>query len=223
MSSVLVYKDKATASAAAATIVAASVIEKPASVLGLDYAPELTPIYRTVARMTGDGLLDWGCVKTFNLFEFVRADVENSIDMQLGNILLDRINLPEESRFLPNASGNDWSVVCNEYENMILNAGGLDTVLCAVRPDGSVAYNLGASELAPVTHVERTESGRVVTVGITTLMSAKKIVVIITGADKAAIAPMALNGSIVPTVPASYLQLHGNAVFIMDEDAADNI
>lgn len=223
MSSVLVYRDKAAASAAAATLLAAGIIEKPASVLGLDCAPELVPIYRTVARMTTDGLLDWGCVKTFNLYEYVRADAENSVDAQLSDVLLSRVNLPDDGRYMPNASGSDWSVVCNDYENLILDAGGLDAVVCSVRSDGSVAFNLGASELAPVTHVERTETGRIVTVGMTTIMSAKKIIAVMTGRDKANMAPMVLNGPIVPAVPASYLQLHANVIFIMDEDAADMI
>ena len=223
MSSILVYRDKATACAAAATLVAACIIEKPASVLGLDWVPELQPIYRTVARMTSDGLLDWGCVKTFNLYEHVRADADNAVFAKLDETLFSKVNLPEENRFAPNAAGSDWSVVCNDYENAILNTGGIDTVLCAIRSDGSVAYNLGASELAPVTHVERTEAGRVVTIGMTTLMSAKRIIAVMLGADKAGMASMVLNGSIVPSVPASYLQLHANAVFLLDESAADNI
>lgn len=223
MSSILVYRDKATACAAAATLMAACVIEKPASVLGLDWVAELAPIYRTIARMTGDGLLDWGCVKTFNLYEHVRADAENSVEAKLGELLFSRVNLAPENRFAPDAAGSDWSIVCNDYETAILNAGGLDTVLCAVRADGSVAFNLGAAELAPVTHVERTDAGRVVTVGMTTLMSARRIVAVMMGADKAEIASMVLNGSIVPSVPASYLQLHANAIFLLDEAAADRI
>lgn len=221
--SVLVYRDKATTCAAAATLLAAGVIEKPGAVLGLDFAPELSPIYRTLARMTGDGLLEWSGVKTFNLFEYVRSDGDESVDRQLGSLLLDRVNIPAENRFLPDTGGSDWSVVCNRFENAILAAGGLDTVFCAIRGDGSVAYNLGAGELAPVTHVERTENGRVVTVGMTTIMSARRIVAVMTGADKASAAGMVFNGPIVPDVPASYLQLHANAVFLLDEDAAEKI
>ena len=221
--SVLVYRDKATACAAAATLLAAAVIEKPSAVLGLDFAPELTPIYRTLARMTGDGLLEWSGVKTFNLFEYVRSDGDESVDKQLGSLLLDRVNIPPENRFLPDTAGSDWSVVCNRFENAILAAGGLDTVFCAIRADGSVIRNIGASELAPVTHVERTDEGRVVTVGMTTIMSAKKIVAVMTGADKAQMAGMVFNGVIVPSVPASYLLMHNNAVFLLDEDAAERI
>ena len=221
--SVLVYRNKPTCCAAAATLLAACIIEKPSSVLGLDFAPELTPVYRTVARMTMDGLLDWGDVKAFNLFEHVRADAESSVEGQLGALLLDKVNLPQENRFTPDASGNDWSVICNDYENAILDVGGLDTVFCTVRADGSIAYNLGASELAPVTHVERTESGRVVTVGMATLMSAKRIIALMTGSDHARAAADIFNGPIIPAVPASYLQLHANAVFLLDEEAAERI
>lgn len=221
--SVLVYRDKATACAAAATLLSACIIEKPASVLGLDCAPELQPIYRTVARMTSDGLLDWGDVKTFNLYEHVRADAEKSVEAQLGGLLLDKVNLKASNRFAPRSEASDWSVVCNEYETSILSAGGLDTVFCAIRADGSVAYNLSASELAPVTHVERTEEGRVVTVGLTTLMSAKRVVAVMLGQDKEDMAARVFGGSIVPTVPASYLQLHANAVFLLDESAAEKL
>lgn len=221
--SILVYRDKATAYAAAATLVSAGVIEKPNSVLGLDWAAELQPVYRTLARMTADGLLDWSEVRSFNLYEHVHADSDRLCETQLSGALYDRINILPENRQLPNTMGHDWSVVCNDYENAILAAGGLDTILCAVRKDGSIAYNLGAQELAPVTHVERTDSGRVVTVGMTTIMSAKRVVAVMTGLDKADTAAMICNGAITPGLPASYLQLHANAIFILDEDAAEKI
>ena len=221
--SILVYRDKATASAAAATMLSACIIEKPSSVLGLDFAPELSPIYRTVSRMTADGLLDWDDVRVFNLYEHVHDDVDISMNEQLGSVLLDKVNIRPENRFLTNTASHDWSVSCNNYESEILNAGGLDTVFCAIRADGSVAFNQGESELAPVTHVERTENGRVVTVAITTIMSAKRVIAVMIGQDKARMAGRVFNAPIVPSVPASYLQLHANAIFLLDEDAAENM
>lgn len=221
--SVLVYRDKATACAAVATVVAAHIIEKPASVLGLDYSDDLLLIYRALARMTADGLMDWGEVRAFGLSEYVRADAESSIQKMMASAIYDRAGIHRENRRHPDGNGTDWSIVCNDFEDAILNVGGLDTVLLSVRTDGSIAYNLGAPELAPVTHVERTSNGRVVTAGISTIMAAQKIVVLITGADKATVAGRLLNGPIIPSVPASYLQLHQNAIFILDEDAASEI
>ena len=221
--SILIYRDRATACAAAATLLSAGIIENPRCTLGLDCDRDLDPVYRTLTRMTEDGLLDWSDVRTFNLFEHVRADEDHSADSRLSDLLLDPVGMKPEHRYCPESDTADWSVVCNRYEREILDAGGLDTVFCAIRPDGSVAFNQGAPELAPVTHVERTESGRVVTVGLMTLMSARRLICLMTGSDKAEAASQVFSGTIVPTVPASYLQLHLNAVFILDEDAAERI
>lgn len=221
--SALVYRDRPTACSAAATLLSAGIIEKPNIVLGLDCAQELMPVYRTLTRMTSDGLLEWSGVKVFQLYEHVRADADHSVESRMRTILLDKVAVPEENRYLPCTEGNDWSIVCNDYDAEILNAGGIDTVFCAIRADGSIAYDFGGTEIAPVTHVERTEEGRVVTVGITTIMAAKRVIAVMTGSDKADAAAAIFSGSIVPSVPASFLKLHPNAVFILDEDAAERI
>ncbi len=79
------------------------------------------------------------------------------------------------------------------------------------------------SELAPVTHVERTESGRAVTVGMSTVMAARRVIAVLSGFDLAKIAPLVITGPVLPGVPASYLQLHHNAIFMLDEDAAEHV
>lgn len=218
--SILVYKEKKLAGAAASTLMAAQIIEKPACALGLDYSEELLPTYRALARMSRDGLLDWSDVRVFGLSERVRADEQNSIEAQLDSVLLSQVNLENRNRHMPDADASDWSVVCSGYEDEILDAGGLDCVLLNIGSDGSVAFNIGAQEIAPVTHVERTAGGRVVTAGISTIMAAKKIIALITGEDKADIACSIFHGPVTPLVPASYLQLHANAVFLLDDAAA---
>ena len=94
--SILIYRDRATACAAAATLMAAAVIENPRCVLGLDWARELSPVYRTLARMSSDGLLDWSDVRTFNLYEQVRSDSDGSMNAQLTGMLLDPAGVPAE-------------------------------------------------------------------------------------------------------------------------------
>lgn len=218
--SILVYRDQNTASSAAALLIAAELIERPSCVLGLDCAEELRRVFAALVRMTNDGMLDWSEARAFLLSEHVESDEDASFAEAIAAQLLDPVNLPESARFVPNTDTSDWSIVCNDYENEILRVGGLDTVLLSVCKDGSVASNFASTELAPVMHVERTEAGRILTAGLTTIMSAKRLVVLITGGDKARIAPAVLGGPIVPQVPASYLQLHQNAVFLLDEDAA---
>lgn len=221
--SVLVYRDRAIAGAAASTLLAAAIIERPGSVLGLDCADELLPVYRAVSRMTADGLLDWSGIRAYTLSETVRADADESVMERMKAALYDRVNILDENCVSPTAEATDWSVVCNDYENDILNAGGIDLMFLTVGKDGSIAHNLGASELAPVTHVERTDTGRVVTVGIATIMAARRVVVLMTAEEKMQIAGRIFNGPITPEVPASYLQLHPNAVFLLDEAAAKQV
>jgi glucosamine-6-phosphate deaminase len=110
--------------------------------------------------MTSDGLLDWTTIRAFALYEHVRADADTGDENQMHAMLYDRVNILPENIFSPNTETHDWSVVCNDYENTILDTGGLDTVLCAIGRDGRIACNMPNTELAPVTHVERSEKGR---------------------------------------------------------------
>jgi glucosamine-6-phosphate deaminase len=221
--SVLVYRDSDTLSQALATLLAGCIIEKPNSALGLDCSATLAPAYRKIAGMTSDGLLDWACVRAFNLCEHVKQDTEASDDSRMHTMLYDRVNIMSENIYSPSAEARDWSVICNEYENAILDVGGLDTVVCTIGADGRIACNLPKAELAPVTHVERTEFGRVVTVGISTIMSAKRVIAVLSGYELSKIAPLVISGPVLPNVPASFLQLHHNVIFMLDEDAAEHV
>ena len=221
--SVLVYRDSDTLSQALATLLAGCMIEKPSSVLGLDCSAQLAPAYRKIAGMTSDGLLDWASVRAFNLFEHVHPDGESTDEARMHSMLYDRVNIQPENIFAPCGETRDWSVLCNDYENAILDVGGLDTVVVTVGADGRIACNMPNSELAPVTHVERGEHGRVVTVGISTIMAAKRVIAVLSGFELSTIAPLVITGPVLPSIPASYLQLHQNAIFMLDEDAAEHV
>lgn len=219
--SILVYRDRSIAGAAAATLLAAQIIEKPDAVLGLDYQDTLAPVYRALARMSVDGLLDWSEIRTFALSELVQENAEQTIRARMNSALFERINARAVNIQFPETDTDDWSLACNDYEEAILDVGGMDLLFLGVNSDGSIAFLPGSQELAPVTHVELTDDGgRAVTVGITTIMSARKIVVLMTGDDKADIASRIFHGPVSPLLPASYLQLHANVVFLLDEAAA---
>ena len=173
--------------------------------------------------MTSDGLLDWTSIRAFNLFEHVRADVDVTDESRMRTMLYDRVNIQPENIYSPSTEARDWSVLCNDYENTILDIGGLDTIICAVGKDGRIVCNMPGTELAPVTHVERTEDGRVVTVGISTIMGARRVIAVLSGYELSQIAPLVIGGAVTPSMPASYLQLHSNAIFMLDEDAAEKI
>ncbi len=124
--SVLVYRDSDTLSQALATLLAGCMIEKPNSVLGLDCSAQLASAYRKVAGMTSDGLLDWASVRAFNLFEHVRQEGEPTDEARMHSMLYDRVNILPENIYAPCAQTRDWSILCNDYENAILDVGGLD-------------------------------------------------------------------------------------------------
>lgn len=218
--SVLVFHNAALAAKAAATMLAAELIEHPASVFGLEYHPELSGVYRVLTDLSREGILDWSEVHAYSLTEYNRQDHPRSILTDMQEKVFRYTNIRQESCFLPPASADDWNLACNAYEDAILDDGGLDMLLIHIAKDGSLAYNTGATELAPITHVERAGGDRVVTAGITTILSARKIVAVMCGEEKAETAKRVFSGPITPFVPASYLQLHSNAVFLLDDAAA---
>ena len=222
--SVLVYRDSDTLSQAVATMLTGCIIEKPASALGLDCSQTLAAAYRKIAGMTSDGLLDWATVRAFNLYEHIHSGAEQTDEARMRAMLYERVNIRPECVHYPNANAhNGLGAVCSEYEDSILGIGGLDTVVCAVGEDGRLAYNLPGGELAPITHVEHTPSEHVVTVGLTALMTARRVIAVLSGCALSPIAPLVINGPVTPNIPASYLLLHPNAIFMLDEDAAERV
>ncbi|MCL2695852.1 MAG: 6-phosphogluconolactonase [Clostridiales bacterium] len=218
--SVLVFKDKQTAANAVATVLAAQLIEKPSCNIGLDYDPGLVPVFGALAGMSGSGMLDWSGLNIFQLCERVKTDAARPLREMLHRALLSGINYMPQNYYAPPSESTNWSDDCKLFEDRILQAGGLDMALVALKDDGCVLYNRGESELPPITHVEIFKEEKVVTAGIPTIMMAGKLVLLATGRDKAQAVRAMLQGPVTTAVPASYLQLHASVTFILDEDAA---
>lgn len=219
--SILVYSDKQTAAAAAATLIAAQVIETPSSVIGVDYDEGLKAVYSSLSAMTANGLLDWSRVKIFQLLEYlIQEEPLTPIYELLHESLYEPSHLNSNQFYLPPRHSDNWALACNEFEQSILNLGGMDLALITVKDDGGVLFLSADGDVAPITHVEMFGGLKSVTAGITTLMMAKKLVVVVTGSEKAPIVSKFMNGTVTSEVPASFLQLHANATFIFDEAAA---
>lgn len=218
--SVLIFHKAALATKAAATMLAAKLIEVPSTVFGFEYHPELSGVYHFLTDLSTEGVLDWSEAHAYSLTEYNRLDHPRSALTDMQEKYFRHMNIRPENCFMPPAYADDWNVACNAYEDAILDDGGIDILLIHIGEDGSLAYNYGASELAPITHVERSTEGRVITAGITTILSAKKIVAVMCGEEKADMAKRVFSGPVTPHIPASYLQLHANAVFLLDDAAA---
>ena len=218
--SVLVFSDVQTAATAAATLLGAQLIEKPSLVLGIDCSEALAPAFGSLRAMTANGLLSWNKATLFQLSERVRQEGQESLRTFLDSALLGELSLGAGQVIAPDEASDNWADSCHGFEDAILQAGGLDVVLLTVRPDGSLLFNAPDAEIAPTTHVELYNGEKIVTAGLSTLMSAKKLIVLMTGREMAETARGAIRGAVNSNLPASMLQLHAAATFLLDEEAA---
>ena len=219
--SVLVYRDKQTACAAAATLIAAALIEKPSAVVGLDMEAKLLPAYASLSAMSENGLLDWSKAQVVQLCE--RVGSEKAITRALEESLLRHTNFDRARLTAPAAASENWTVSCQAYEDKILELGGMDLSVLSLRDDGGLLFLRAGEAAAPVTHVEELQEGRAVTAGISTLLLSRRLVILATGLRSKQAAAAMLSAAVSERCPASFLQLHRHATFLLDEEAASEL
>lgn len=242
--SVRIYKTKNydEMSKKAANIIAAQVISKPDCVLGL--ATGSTPIgtYKELIKMYEAGDLDFSEVKSVNLDEYKGLPRTNdqSYYYFMNDNLFGHVNIDPANTNVPNGMEPDAVKECAHYEEIIAAYGGQDIQLLGMGHNGHIGFNEPCDEFIKDTHcVDLTESTieankrffasaddvprQAYTMGIHTIMKAKKILVVASGEDKADIINKAFFGPVTPQVPASILQLHPDVVVVVDEAAGSKI
>ncbi len=144
--------------------------------------------------------------------------------------LFDQVNVKPENVRLPEAWAKDVREACLRYEDAITDAGGVDLQLLGLGKNGSLGFNLPGREFVSITHVATVpalvadeEPSRALTVGTATIMNAKRILVIVTGADRADGVYRMINNPVSPAFPATILQLHRDVTYILDEAAAEKL
>lgn len=222
----------------AADIIAAQVIMKPNCVLGL--ATGSTPIgtYARLVKKHKKGDLDFSGVTSVNLDEYKGLTKENdqSYYYFMNDKLFSRVNVNKERTFLPDGMEPDSDKACRDYNEIIASVGGVDLQLLGLGHNGHIGFNEPGTTFEAETHcVDLTESTikanqrffasmdevpkQAYTMGIKTIMQAKKILIVISGEDKAEIVKEAFFGPITPKVQASVLQLHNDVIVVADEAA----
>ena len=233
------YKDM---SRKAANIISAQVIMKPNCVLGL--ATGSTPIgtYDQLVEWYNKGDLDFSEVTTVNLDEYKGLPRTNdqSYYYFMHQHLFDRVNIDPERTNVPNGMEPDAEKECGRYEELIRSLGGVDLQLLGLGHNGHIGFNEPGEAFEKETHcVELTESTieankrffasaddvpkQAYTIGIKTIMQAKKILIVVNGENKADIVERAFFGPVTPEVPASILQLHNDVTLVGDEAALAKI
>lgn len=233
------YKDM---SRKAANIISAQVIMKPNCVLGL--ATGSTPIgtYAQLVEWYNKGDLDFSEVTTVNLDEYKGLPRTNdqSYYYFIHQHLFDRVNIDPERTNVPNGMEPDAEKECGRYEELIRSLGGVDLQLLGLGHNGHIGFNEPGEAFEKETHcVDLTESTieankrffasaddvpkQAYTMGIKTIMQAKKILIVVNGENKADIVERAFFGPVTPEVPASILQLHNDVTLVGDEAALAKI
>lgn len=235
-------KDYNDMSRKAANIISAQVIMKPNCVLGL--ATGSTPIgtYAQLVDWYQKGDLDFSEVTTVNLDEYkgLTRENEQSYYYFMNENLFSKVNINLERTFLPDGTEPDSDKACRDYNKVIADVGGVDLQLLGLGHNGHIGFNEPGMAFEAETHcINLTESTmkanqrffssmedvprQAYTMGIKTIMQAKKILIVVSGADKAAIVKEAFFGPITPKVQASVLQLHNDVTLVADEAALSEI
>jgi glucosamine-6-phosphate deaminase len=222
-----------------ANIISAQIIIKPDTVLGL--ATGTTPVgaYNKLVEWNGKGDLDFHAVKTVNLDEYcdLPADHPQSYRHFMNMQLFRKVNILPENTHLPDGMAKDKAAECRRYDRLIEEMGGIDLQLLGLGHNGHIGFNEPDETFHKDTHVialtEKTIQANsrlfaniddvprfAMTIGINSIMRSRKVLLAVSGADKAEILLQALTGSITPLVPASILQFHPNLTVVADEAAA---
>ena len=235
-------KDYADMSRKAANIISAQVIMKPDCVLGLATGSTPIGLYQQLVAWYEKGDLDFSEVRTVNLDEYKGLSRENdqSYYYFMHHNLFDHVNLPAENSHLPNGMEPDSDKECRRYSELIRSMGGVDLQLLGIGHNGHIGFNEPGDAFDNDVHcVNLTQSTieankrlyasaddvrkEAYTMGIKTIMQAKKILIVASGEDKADIVRDAFFGPITPKVPASVLQLHNDVTLVADEAALSKI
>lgn len=235
-------KDYNDMSRKAANILSAQVILKPNSVLGLATGSTPLGVYQLLIGWYQKGDIDFSGTTTINLDEYkgLAPDNKQSYRYFMETNFFRHINIRPEHTHVPNGLATNADQECIRYEQLIENCGGIDMQLLGLGHNGHIGFNEPGGQFEKMTHCvtltqstidanrrffERDEDvpRQAYTMGIRSIMQAKRVLIIVSGESKAEIVRRAFAGPITPEVPASVLQLHNNVTLVGDEAALSKL
>ena len=214
------------------------------TVLGLPTGSTPIGVYRELIRLHEEEDLDFSRVITFNLDEYwpMPPDSIHSYNRWMRETFFDHVNIPEENIHIPKGDlkSHEVDAFCDEYEQKIERAGGIDLQLLGIGRTGHIGFNEPGSGrtsrtrmviLDPMTRIDAASSFfgeenvplQAITMGVGTILRAKKIIVMALGEHKAKIVKRTVEGEPSPEVPATFLQQHPNTLFAIDSAASTQL
>ncbi len=220
----------------AADIIAALMIVKPNCVLGLATGSSPVGTYKRLIEDNQNGKIDFSAVTSVNLDEYVGLDGSNDQSYRyfMNTNLFDHVNIDKAKTFVPNGCAADLKAEGEAYDAMIRDLGGIDLQLLGIGLDGHIGFNEPDSCFVGPTHEVVLDESTIkanarffaneedvpktaITMGMMSIMQAKKVLLVANGAAKKDIVEKAFYGPITPEVPASILQLHPDVTVIYSE------
>ncbi|MFA7636883.1 MAG: glucosamine-6-phosphate deaminase [Monoglobales bacterium] len=234
----IVFDNYTQLSHAAAEFVAAEINSKPKFVLGLPTGETPVGMYKNLSEMYKEGKVDFANVTTFNLDEYLglKRSHNQSYWYFMNKNLYSNVNLKEENINIPNGTAPDMDLETKSYDKKIEDMGGLDLMVLGIGPNGHIGFNEPGNYLIAPTHIVKLTEATIdanarfftsrdevpkkaVTMGVGNIMKAKKILMLISGENKRAVAKALNNGIVTPENPATMLLMHPDVTVLIDKDA----
>ena len=222
----------------AAEIIAAQIKSKPDSVLGLATGSSPVGTYKELVKMYESGELDFSRISSINLDEYVGLDgtSDQSYRFFMNDNLFDHVNIDKSNTNVPNGKAEDRDAECSRYDALRSEIGPIDMQLLGIGENGHIGFNEPSDEFIYETHVVTLTDSTIMansrlfadpadvpryamTVGMETIMTAKKVLLVANEAKKAQALRDTVSGPVTPRVPASILQQHPDVTIIADAEA----
>ncbi len=234
-----IYDTPAQAGEAAALILAAQLIRRPDSVLGMATGSTPIPAYQALCRLYEAGLVDFSRATSFNLDEYIGIPEAHpcSYHRFMQEQLFSHVNLRPEAAHVPDGNAADLDAAARAYDEAIRAAGGIDVQILGIGRNGHIGFNEPGDEFVYGCHVvqltpstieankrffdsEAEVPRQAISLGIGSIMNARQILLIATGEDKAQAVRDAVCGEVTPQLQASILRTHRDVLFLLDRGAA---
>lgn len=239
---VVILKDAAAVAQYGAEIFVKQVNKKNNSVLGLATGSTPVALYEELIAANKAGKISFKDVSSFNLDEYmgIEGDHPQSYRHFMNENLFNHVDIDKTNTQVPPGNAAHPIEACEQYEKNIVDMGGIDIQLLGIGRNGHIGFNEPSSSLASRTRVKTLTKATIddnarffaadehqphlsITMGIGTILESKKVVLLATGEGKAEAIHATVEGPITAACPASALQLHRDAVLIIDEAAASNL
>lgn len=216
--------------------------EKPFK-LGCPTGSSPLGLYKAMIELYKAGKVSFQNVVTFNMDEYVGLPEEHpeSYHSFMWNNFFSHIDIKKENVHILNGNATDLEAECAQYEQAIINAGGIDLFMGGIGPDGHIAFNEPFSSLSSRTRMKSLTTDTIIansrffdndvnkvpktalTVGVGTVLDAKEVLIVVNGHNKARALQAAVEGPVTQAWTISALQTHKHAIIVCDEAACEEI